>query len=485
MKKHLHKIIIISVALLCALQLNAQRFLTEIFPSAAITPNIIYANNYSVLTGTPTAQDLYLDFYEPGGIIDPMPQRPLIIFMHTGSFLPICINQSTTGTRVDSNMVEQCTRWAKRGFAVACISYRVGWNPAATGGGQNEDIRRGTLLNAVYRSIQDAKCCVRFFRKDAATANIYKIDPNKIILGGIGSGGYSALAYATLDLTAEIYLPKFLANYTIPAYGFVAGQPYVTQGAIGDFDGYGGLPGLNNPNNSVGYPNDVNFIFNMGGAIGDSSWMVAGDEPMVAFHVYGDPFAPYGYGPVIVPTTGDYVVHVSGSSEVIRLATLLGNENCFNSAGFTDVYTIHANAMQQALNGNTTYYDGLYPFKTNPNVQAAPWEWFDSTTVVNEANALGQNGVQIYQNALLTNPDMSKAKALAYIDTIMGYLNPRIVYCLNLPTGINETQPAIIDVQIFPNPASAFINITLENAANKILTVELMFAYVTNSYTSW
>jgi hypothetical protein len=39
----------------------AQRFLTEVFPSATVTTNILYANNFSVLTGAPTAIDLYRD----------------------------------------------------------------------------------------------------------------------------------------------------------------------------------------------------------------------------------------------------------------------------------------------------------------------------------------------------------------------------------------------------------------------------------------
>ena len=47
------------------------------------------------------------------------------------------------------------------------------WNPA----GSNIDIRRGTIINAIYRAFQDAKSCVRFFRADAANSNIYKIFP--------------------------------------------------------------------------------------------------------------------------------------------------------------------------------------------------------------------------------------------------------------------------------------------------------------------
>ena len=41
----------------------------------------------SVLTGTPTAQALPMEVYQPTG--DTETSRPLIIHMHTGTFLPI------------------------------------------------------------------------------------------------------------------------------------------------------------------------------------------------------------------------------------------------------------------------------------------------------------------------------------------------------------------------------------------------------------
>ena len=48
---------------------------------------------------------------------------------------------------------------------------------------------------------------------------------------------------------------------------------------------------------------------------------------------------------------------------------------------------------------------------------------------------------------------MSKAKALAYTDTVMGYMNPRIVYCLNLTTGLNDNLISESGISFLPNPA--------------------------------
>lgn len=463
MKKNLLKL---STLVLCIFSGPAfsQRYLTETFSAVQKTTDVIYGNNISVLSGTPTATDLKMDVYEPVG--DALPQRPVVIYMHTGSYLPAYINQTPTGTRNDSATVAMCTRFAKRGYVVANIDYRLGWNPA----GSNVDIRRGTILQAIYRSIQDAKAAVRYIRKDAATTNTFKIDPNKIILAGQGTGGYIALNYNSLNDPLQITLPKFISNTTDATYGFVAGQPYVNQQILGDYDGYGGIPQLNNPNNSVGYANDVQFVVNMGGALGDSSWLETGNAPVMAFHTVGDPFAPYYQGIVYVPgNPPQTVVDVVGSGYIVPRANALGNNNCFINAGFTDVYTNAANAV----NGGQ---DGLYPFYTNPQVQAGPWEWYDSLATVAAAQAYGLTAAQggtIYHNATLTNPDMSKGKALAYIDTIMGYVNPRIVYCLGLVTGINEVDALNNQVNVYPNPATDVIFVKSENTAEKINSIEI------------
>lgn len=469
MKKNLLKLSMLAIALFATQTMNAQRYLTEVFTDVSVTPNVTYGNNITIFpTGTPTAQDLKMDIYQPVG--DAAPVRPLIVYLHTGSFVPAVFNQNPTGGKSDSAAVEMCTQFAKRGYVVASATYRQGWVPTDP----DQDVRTGTLLMAVYRAIQDAKVCVRYFYEDAMTAgNTFDVDTNNIILAGQGTGGYIAMAYATLDKPSEIQLSKFLSNTTNAAYGFQIGQPYVNQAALGDFDAYGGIPQLNNPNNHVGYSSRVSFVVNMGGALGDSSWLEAGDAPMVGFHVTNDPFAPYGDGPVYVPTTPpQFVVDVSGSQTVITKSNLLGNNACFNLAGFTDPYTLAANA----INGGE---DGLFPFQrpTPPFApgEAGPWEWYDSTALTVYAQAVGLSasaGTQAYVNGLGTNPDMSKAKALAYIDTIQNYVNPRIVYCLGLPDGISESLLNKV-VSVYPNPASTQFTVSADGTNLNLKSVEL------------
>ncbi|OJW82329.1 MAG: hypothetical protein BGO69_17215 [Bacteroidetes bacterium 46-16] len=432
---------------------SAQRFLSEIFPSSSVSADIKYGRNISIFTGTPTPTDLKMDVYEPSGMPDPMTARPLIVFMHTGSYIPALINESPTGSRNDSATAELCRQFARRGYVVANIDYRYGWNPY----GGNQDIRGGSLLQAVYRSVQDAKAAVRYFKADAAGANTYKIDSNAIILGGQGTGGYVALNYVALHDTMQLQIPgKFISGTDQPTYDFYTGECYINASHMGDLDGHGSIPTLNIDSNSNGHTSNVRFAFNLGGALGDSSWLTAGVAPMVSFHCPSDPFAPYGNGTVFVPVLNLPVVDVSGSGWVIPRADQLGNNSCFNPPpAYTDPYSARADMV----NGGA---DGLFPFIT-VTPEGSPWEWFDSAATVQAGTALGYTVGHcdtIYWNALQTNPNMSKTKALNYIDTIMNYLNPRLVRCLGLPiwpAGVQQTALSDNDIDLYPNPATDIV----------------------------
>ncbi len=448
------------------------RYLNEVFSGVNVTYNVLYGQNISVLTGVPDTVPLLCDIYEPAG--DALPARPVVVYLHTGSFLPILINGTATGSMRDSAVAEMCRQFARRGYVAVSMDYRLGWNPI----GATQDIRTGTLLQAVYRAIQDAKTCVRFLRMTAAAmGNPYRIDPNRIMLVGQGSGGYVVLAYITLDKSSEISLLKFLSSTTDATYGFVAGQPYVNQAILGDFEGFGGIPQFNIPN-WPGYSSSVSMSVNLGGALGDSSWLEGGEPPVVCFHVIKDPFAPYSNGAVIVPTTGQFVVEVSGSREVARLANQKGNNSIFKTVTFNDPYTARANQLNEG-------FEGLFPFELiDPSLiipgnpfkgQAGPWEWWDSLDLQKIAPFLGvspQQATAAYLNGFLTNPDMSKQKALRYIDTIQNYIAPRAFLALDLDSILGIETIALRAPHIFPTPAQDGFTIRLKGAASDMNALE-------------
>jgi acetyl esterase/lipase len=331
-----------------------QRYYDEIFTEVVVTPDVQYGSNYSVETGSPVLTNLLMDIYTPP-LSDTESLRPIIILLHTGSFLPSSVYSTCTGGRTDSAIVELCTRFAKRGYVAAAVSYRLGWDPVSN----DVDTRTGGFVNALYRGIQDAKNAVRFFRDNAYNGgNSYGIDQDNIIVGGMGEGGgHIALAYTTLDDFNELLLDKFKNSVT--------GEPYIDTTQIGDYNGLQGSVPYNHIN-VPNVPSNILMTFNMGGALVDSSWLNGSGYPMVSFQVPTDPFSPYTFGDVIVPTTGDFLLEMSGAYDVIRKANALGMQNLWDNTTFNDPFTARANSIN---NG----YKGLFPF-IRPGMENAPWE---------------------------------------------------------------------------------------------------------------
>jgi hypothetical protein len=438
MKKHVLLLAILAFGFGFA-PLHAQRYLTEVFTDVNIDANVTYGVNISVLTGTPAPDTLRCDIYTPVG--DSLTARPTVLIAHTGSFLPPPLNGQCTGNKNDSVNVEMCRRFARRGFTAVSFNYRLGWNPVSS----DQDVRTSTLINAAYRGIQDAFNLIRFLRADAASANSYGVDVNGIVVGGIGTGGYIGLGANFLDDINEIYLDKFY-NFSTNAY-------YVDTSLSGDIYGTVQRP-LNIPNVPT-MSNDFAMGFNLGGALGDKSWIDANGRPHVSFHVPSDPFAPYDSGAVIVPTTGDFVVAVTGSRGSQEVIASLGLNSSFANIGLSDPFTVEADTKNEG-------FDGLFPFY-RPGVESGPWEYYD-TTVCNQPNP--------------TNPDMSQLKSNTYIDSVMGYLAPRIVCglglaeCADISTAI-DNELELGAVSVFPNPSTGLLNLRSTVAGNHITSVRL------------
>jgi hypothetical protein len=432
------------------------RFCQEIFQVVKITDSIVYSTNriyFPYTTGIPPIGNLSLDLYEPQG--DTSLYRPLVIVLHGGNFLPQPYNLSVFGSRHDSDVVELCKRFARHGFVAAAISYRVGWNAIS----DDQDTRTSSLLKAVYRALQDTKGAVRFFKKDAASTNQYKIDPTKITVIGNGSGGFVSMAYSSLNRYEEITLPKFLDG--------INALPYVDTNIMGNFDGFGGNQNYNLPN-WPGYDSKINMAINLGGSLGDSSWIEPGEVPILCFQVAGDPYAPYYQGMVIVPTTGGNVVYVTGSHDIIKLCNnpAYGDNNAiFKTPAFTD-------AITQSINHRNDGLEGLCPFFTIPQQQSGPWEWWDNNT------AVAMWGQDVVTDELITSPNMSKPLAMAYLDTIIGYSIPRMVRVMGLSdcpgtTAIGENN-VTNKIQISPNPAKDFVNVQISNNQNPINKIQIL-----------
>lgn len=435
------------------------RYLDEVFSSVSVTSDVVYANNMTVITGTPVNSNLLMDIYEPAG--DSCTSRPVIIYMHAGTFLPIIYNRGCIGTKTDSSVVEMCTQFAKRGYVAVSMDYRLGW--AADAIGVNPDLVTGTIFQAAYRTIQDVKACVRYFRANAAT---YNVDSGKIALGGVGVSGVVVMNYIALKDTMQLWLTKLISSTTIGP--FTAGMPYIDIHTLGDFDGYGGIPQLNNPNNSPGHTSDVQMVFSIYGNLADSTWLYPSMPPVVALHPMTPPTGagPYHWGTIAAggfPVLSD----VSGSHQFICKLDAMGINDVFINPGFpnlNDSYSLRANSVNDGC-------EALFPFAT-PVVEEDMWDWYDSTTACLTAQAIGltcQDGLNAYYGSVANNPNMSKTQALAYIDTIQGYLAPRLFRALNPGfsncslVGISELNFLESNLSVYPNPATVHSTIKISS----------------------
>jgi len=277
-----------ATALQTQAQCSGSRYHDFIFPTVPTpTSNVTYGSN---LKSNGTSQTLLMDIYQPVG--DAATNRALVIIVHGGSF----IGGSKTGTDV----VPFCKDLARMGYVTASIEYRVGMTNFPFPGPDSMDAGP-----AVVRGVHDARAAVRFFRKNVATGgNTYGIDPNQIYMLGVSAGGFIALQTAYMDDINEL-----------PSYIDTVGQPGI----------HGGIEGLSgNP----GYSSDVNAVVNICGAVGDTAWMHAGDEPVMNFHGTNDNTVPYGSA--MITLSGIWpIMQVDGSFSIDARADEVGIVNCF------------------------------------------------------------------------------------------------------------------------------------------------------------
>ncbi len=221
------RILIYSLFVLLGFGSFAQRYNQKIFDSVSTLSDIQYGFNFNC-NGDSTK--LFLDLYQPIG--DTVSSRPLVILAFGGAFL--------TGNKKAADMVTLCTELAKRGFVCASIQYRIGVSTSRGNTVEKE------FAQAVYRGTQDGRAAIRFFRKNIANGNSYKMDGSNIFIGGVSAGGVLGLHLAFLDTYSEL-----------------ASLPIDTA-LLGTLEGKSGNPG---------YSSQVKGVISLCGAIGNVSWM--------------------------------------------------------------------------------------------------------------------------------------------------------------------------------------------------------------------
>ena len=296
-------IILASFGLKAQTPCDLGRYSTDLFPTVTVTSGVQFGSNDDY---TGANMDLFMDIYEPTG--DTELERPLIIWVHGGSFIG--------GTRTDSDVSTLADAFAKKGFVCASIDYRVGMWP----------IDSVNAVKAVVRAVQDLKGATRFFYSDRANANAYKIDTTKIFIGGSSAGAVTSLHMAYLDKECEV-------------------EPYIN---LTDLTALGGLEGTSG---SPGYSTDVVGVINLCGALASYGWLEAGDIPFCSLHGTNDGTVPYNRGPASVSVFD--ILYMDGSRMLYEQA---------NAVGITQSTYSHYGAGHAVYAGNAQYMDTTINF---------------------------------------------------------------------------------------------------------------------------
>ncbi len=284
---------------------GSARYDQEIFSGVTVTSDTAFGSNTDY-TGANVV--LTMDIYEPTG--DTASIRPLIVWAHGGSFIG--------GTKNDGDVTSLCNHFAKRGYVCASINYRLGMPVPPS---------QASASQAVYRAVQDMKAAIRFFRKDAATVNTYRIDSNLVIAAGSSAGAFTALHLAYLNQPSEL-----------PAG--------IDTTVIGSIEGNSGNPG---------YSSSVNAVVNLCGALGNKNWMVNGDIPLCSMHGTADNIVPYATAMLYILNIFPIMV-VDGSYSV---------NNHADSIGVWNVMYTYYGASHVPYAGSIAYMDTTVRFVSN------------------------------------------------------------------------------------------------------------------------
>ena len=466
-----------------------ERYLDTVFDSVVVTEDQIYGTNVSILpiilqqSSVPEPVSLFMDIYEPAG--DTIDNRPVVLVTHRGDFLPAVVNTEPYGSRKDSAVVELCKNFARRGFVAVGVETRKGWNPF----NPIEIERVKGIFEASYRTTQDVRTCVRFFRKTAAEdGNPYNIDPDRIAAGGYDTGAFTAFNVAYLKRFEQTEIPKFLDfNQTPPR-------------SVIDTSLYGNPQGTENRTlNIANYPtysSDVSMVFGFDGGLGEFGWIEEEDPPAVGILTV-ERYNLDGIRDATIGATGDLVIgDAAWTDTVIQQSFFLGNNNDFVNAGLDDPITTLALQRSGGVAGmlllDTPQREGTVVcgedtvgFNQNNN----PWNWYDEATFGFIWDNIPDQTVPSAERICDLNRGVPNDPALAktYInDTIAPYLSQRMVLAMRIPntplTSVRQLLKQDVQFAAYPNPVHQRLYLRAESPMRRIELLDVQGKAI-QSYT--
>jgi poly(3-hydroxybutyrate) depolymerase len=257
---------------------------TAMFDSSEIVvlSEIQYGTANQFISNQPV--NLMLDIYMPSPEVDPIAARPFVLSIHGGGFI--------SGDKAE--LAYQSREFARRGFVVANINYRLGW------GCDNVLCINcfGTQMQkAIYSAVQDARAALRFAY---ANADEFGIDTDWIFISGESAGSITGMLATFWDQ-----------------------QEADAQVAAG-FSATAGL--LDESGNDLPTGYNIRGIINQCGAIPELSDMLDNSNiPMISFHDSNDCVVPYNTGALIACFCNGFLSY-KGSNAIHNFR--LNNDMC-------------------------------------------------------------------------------------------------------------------------------------------------------------
>jgi|TARA_B110000196_G_scaffold240192_1_gene208602 hypothetical protein len=328
------------------------RYQAEIYSSVNITTvnySDVYSDNFHEM-----------DIYTADG--DTAINRPLIIFHHGGSYYQ--------GSKESQGCIDFCTVFAKKGYVAVSANYRLVslLNIVSFLSNHSEQYEE------VLKATADMKSAIRHFKKDFSNGNTYGIDTNAIFIGGISSGGVTAIHSAYIDNITD--LPTSPINVQNIA------------NALGGLDGDAG---------NDGYSSSINGIINFAGGIHQLNWIDTNDEPIFSAQGDNDVIVNYNCGPGL---NNPSVLDLCGLGEIHPICDSLGVVNqalTFNNADHFWVVGNSQPEFLQAIDSATSFLYQLLPCNQTTNItELLP----NKRKLIRITNLLGKNIQEKYNSPM-------------------------------------------------------------------------------------
>lgn len=426
------------------------RYIGQVFDSVTVTTEKFGAG----INANGNYQELFMDVYAPYG--DTATSRPVVVFAFGGGFIQ--------GSR-DEGYVQRGARYfARAGYVVAAIDYRLGFSIPGLFPNPTEE-----LMRVFFRAVQDMRGAVQWFRGNADVGgNTYMVDPDMVMIGGGSAGAITALMVAYCDDAEEF-------------------------GAIGDTSAIAALGGFYSSSGLYqGYSWEPQAILNIAGAIVKTDWMEPGDPPIISAHGDQDLVVPYqggniDFGFATLGLEGSYLVHQKAEAIGIcsYLYTIAGGGHPSGGEGdayFNNIFVRALPRMAAVVRGRSfccALTADIFPFDTL-YAASMPLGGPDvSLSVSNDSGGTSHRwcGAWCDPVGAAFAPDaIPYANAPGYLIGVASEGNCQasdFVPVLRVPVGQSEPAPSI-GFSFSPNPAREGILLRMPPQLGKGATVQVL-----------